>query len=202
MNRIVMRALPVMAIPFALTACDDNKTASPATDAVDMNSVAPTNTMSAGNGSAMAPGSVISSTDANTYISSAGAGDLFEIESSKALLDRSKNAKVRDFAQMMIKAHQESTAKIKAAATADKLTVAPPALTSDQKAMLDDIKAADTETVDAVYLKHQKTAHDAALALHQGYAVSGDVPGLKTAAGEIVAVVKTHLDHLSNLSAD
>lgn len=137
--------------------------------------------------------------DAAGYISKAGAGDLWEIESSKALLAKSANADVKKFAQMMIDHHGKSTAKIKAAAAEAKLEVAPPKLDTDQQKMLDDIKAADAASIDAVYLAHQKMAHDAALALHQGYAAGGDTASLKKAASEIVPVVESHRSELGKL---
>ncbi|HUD94923.1 DUF4142 domain-containing protein [Sphingobium sp.] len=147
------------------------------------------------------PMAVPAPTDAPTYIAKAGAGDLFEIESSRAVLGKSKNAKVTEFAKMMIKQHQDSTAKVKAAAAKAKLTVPAPILLPDQQAMLDQIKTADAASVDTVYLRHQQTAHEAALALHQGYAETGDTPALNAAAAEIATVVKTHIGHLADMQA-
>ncbi len=147
-----------------------------------------------------APPVAVTPVDAAGYIAKAGAGDLWEIESSKALLAKSTNAEVKKFAQMMIDNHGQSTAKMKAAATEAKLTVAPPKLDGDQQKMLDEIKAADAAGIDAVYIAHQKTAHDAALALHQGYAAGGDTESLKKAAGEIVPVVEAHRAELAKLT--
>lgn len=140
-------------------------------------------------------------TDAAGYIAKAGAGDLWEIESSKALLAKSTNADVKKFAQMMIDNHGQSTAKVKAAAGAAKIEVAAPVLDADQQKSLDEIKKADAATIDAVYLAHQKTAHDAALALHQSYSTLGDTDSLKKAAGEIVPVVEAHRAELTKLAA-
>ena len=116
------------------------------------------NAISANSASEMADRGVIADpvatpTDASGYLARAGAGDMFEIESSKALLEKSKDAKLRDFAQMMVKAHQQSTAKVKAAAAEAKLTVAPPSLAPDQQTMLDEIRAASADMIDAVYIK-------------------------------------------------
>ncbi|MDO9443512.1 MAG: DUF4142 domain-containing protein [Beijerinckiaceae bacterium] len=147
-----------------------------------------------------APPVAVRPVDAAGYVVKAGAGDLWEIESSKALLAKSTNAEVKKFAQMMIDNHGQSTAKVKAAATEAKLTVAPPKLDGDQQKMLDEIKAADATGIDAVYIAHQKTAHDAALALHQGYATGGDTKSLKKAAGEIVPVVEAHRAELAKLT--
>lgn len=134
------------------------------------------------------------------YIAQAGAGDLWEIESSKALLAKSKDAKVRAFAEMMIDNHGKSTAKVKAAAASAGVQAPAPTLAPDQEKMLADIKAADAAGIDKIYLDHQKTAHGAALALHQGYAASGEAVALKQAAAEIVPVVEAHRAELGKLA--
>jgi putative membrane protein len=134
------------------------------------------------------------------YVAQAGAGDLWEIESSKALLAKSKDAKVRAFAEMMIDHHGKSTAKVKAAAASAGVEAPAPKLTPDQEKMLADIKAADAASIDKIYLDHQKTAHGAALALHQGYAASGEAVALKQAAAEIVPVVEAHRAELGKLA--
>ena len=135
------------------------------------------------------------------YLAAAGAGDLFEIESSKAALGSTKNAAIKSFAQMMVDNHTQSTAKVKAAAQQASLTVPAPKLTPAQQTMLDEIKAASGTARDTVYLRHQATAHQEALALHKGYASSGDTPSLKTAAGEIAPVVEKHIGELSKITA-
>ena len=168
-----------------------NQTAQNATDPNQMASVAMNN--------AMTPPIVDAPTDAATYLAKAGAGDLFEIESSKAVLSKTGNASVKRFAQMMIDHHGKSTEKLKAAAKADGVTVSPPALDPLQQSMIDEIKAASTDKVDAIYKAHQSKAHGAALTIHQGYAAQGDKPALKKAAGEIVPVVQTHIVELGNL---
>src|SRR3546814_9222980 len=84
-------------------------------------------------------------TDAASYVAKAGAGDMWEIESSKALRAKSQRDDVKAFAQMMIDNHGESTAKVKAAADAASITVPPPALDPEQQRMLDEIKARSEE---------------------------------------------------------
>src|SRR3546814_16606086 len=79
-------------------------------------------------------------------LAQAGAGDMFEIESSRAVLDKTGNNDVRQFAQMMIKDHGKSTEDLKAAAATAGITVAAPALSPDQQRMLDEIKSASADT--------------------------------------------------------
>ncbi len=157
--------------------------------------------MAGNNASVMMPNaSVAAPTDAAGYVAQAGAADLFEIESSKIALEKSQNKAVRDFGQMMIDQHQKSTADIKAAAQKAGVTVQPPALMANQQQMLEEIKAADAGSFDSVYVRNQRMAHNAALALHQGYARNGDTPALKETASAVAKVVQEHIDHLASLT--
>lgn len=199
MKQIGLSTLGIILPGLLLTACQDKPGESAAGDAAAINSAAPNSAAGPAASPPVASAPAAPAERASDYLAQAGAGDLFEIESSRAVLAKTGNAKVRDFAQMMVKAHQESTAKLKAAASRAKLTVKPPVLTPDQQSMLDRIKTASADNMDAVYVANQKAAHQAALALHQGYAATGDTPALKQAASEIVPVVQSHIRHLSEL---
>lgn len=191
-----MKSPYLVTLAFLLAGCNGAKD-----DAPPVSDTATVDESVAASDASAVPATPAATIDAPGYISKAGAGDLWEIESSKALLAKSTSADVKKFAQMMIDHHGKSTAKVKAAAAEAKLDVAPPQLDADQQKMLSDIKAADAASIDAVYLAHQKTAHDAALALHQGYAAGGDTPSLKKAASEIVPVVESHRTELGKLAA-
>jgi putative membrane protein len=177
-----MAALPPALL---LAACNNNQPAA----SVD----ATTNDMAVPAESAATPAADMD------YLAKAGAGDLFEIESSRAILAKTGDAAIKKFAQTMIDAHSQSTAKLKAAATDAGLNVAPPALTADQQATLDNIKSGSAEAATGSYLTAQRAAHAAALALHQGYARDGAISPLKAAAGEIATVVQHHIDMLAKL---
>lgn len=105
-----------------------------------------------------------------------------------------KNQKVRQFAHDMVRDHTKSTADIKAAATATDMKPMPPKLTPDQSRDIAALRATKGTNRDKLYIKQQKAAHAKALALHRGYAASGDVPQLKAAATKIVPVVSHHAD--------
>lgn len=187
-----MKKFTLLAATAMLSACGTGDTEAPAADTTTTES-----TMESTAAPAATPGAP---TDAAGYVAKAGAGDLWEIESSKALLAKSGRDDVKAFAQMMIDNHGESTAKVKAAAETASVAVPRAALDADQQRMLDEIKAADAATIDAVYIRHQQAAHDAALALHRSYATGGDTPSLKAAAGEIVPVIEKHIAELKKLA--
>ena len=137
-------------------------------------------------------------TMAPDYVKDAGAGDMFEIQSSKLVLQSTHDSKVRAFANKMIADHTKSTAMVKAAARKDHVAVPAPMLTPAQQQMLGDIRSANGAARDAVYMQDQATAHQAALMVQQSYAQGGDKPALMATAGQIVPVVQSHIDMLKN----
>ena len=62
------------------------------------------------------------------FVKAAGAGDLYERQSSQLVLQSTKNVKVRAFATMMVKDHTNSTQMVKKAAMQAGLKPKPPAL--------------------------------------------------------------------------
>ena len=148
-----------------------------------------------------APLAAAPTTMAPDFVKQAGASDLFEKTSSKLVLTSAKNPKIRDFAQMMIKDHTQSTADVKAAASADGLKPGAPKLMPDQAKMIADLKAAKPADREKLYATQQVTAHGNTLDLMQAYADGGDKPHLKGVAGKIVPVVQTHLTEAKSLAA-
>ena len=146
--------------------------------------------------SAAAPSFAQSAAD---YVMKAGAGDLYEKQSSQLVLKTTKDPKVRDFAQMMVTDHTKSSADVKAAAQASGLTPKPPVLDAKKSGMIADLTKASGVKRDQVYVTQQKAAHQEALALHQGYASTGDKPALKAAAAKIAPVVQHHIEMLSTM---
>jgi len=136
---------------------------------------------------------------APAYVKMAGAGDKYEIESSRMLLQTTKDAKLRSFAETMIAHHTKSTADVAAAARSAGMTPGMPMLDAEGTRNVAALRAARGTARDRLYVTQQKASHAKALALHQGYAADGDVPALKTAAGTIVPVVQGHIDMLATM---
>ena len=150
---------------------------------------------------AMTPATAFAaSVKAASYVAQAGAGDMFEKQSSQ-LVANSQNQQVAQYAQMMIQDHTKSTSDIVAAAQADGVAPAPPKLMPKQQAMLSQLEKAEGSKRDALYIKQQVAAHQQALALHQGYAKGGDKTNLKQTASTVVPVVQHHLEEAKSLKA-
>ena len=176
-----MRKLAMMLGGVALlAACSNN----PRTEPVAAVAADPNNPL-------MAPG----------YMAMAGSSDQFEIQSSQLAHQRAQNPAVHNMANMLIADHTRSTQMLMAAAQSAGLTPPPPALLPDDQAMLQQLQAAGSgPAFDMAFQQIQLQAHQKALALHQNYSAQGDVPALRTVAGQIVPVIQMHLQHAQSLA--
>ena len=125
------------------------------------------------------------------YTRMAASSDQFEIQSGQLALQRSQNPAVRQFAQMLIDHHTQTTTQLASAALSSGLPVPPPAMTGAHAQMLANLRAAPA--FDVAFRDAQVMAHQEALALHQNYATGGDVPALRTVAGAAVPIIQQHL---------
>ena len=133
------------------------------------------------------------------YIKTAGASDLYEIESSRMVLETSHDAKVKAFATEMLADHAKSTNAVKGAAAESKIKAPPPALSPPQAQMIAELKAEKGTARDAAYITQQKAAHGQALAVQKAYAAEGSDSALKAAAAGIVPVVEHHIEMLKTM---
>ena len=154
---------------LALAACSNNPRPAAAVDV---------------NNPLMAPG----------YVAQAASGDQFEIQSGQLAQQASQNASVQQFAQMLIADHTQTSQQLMAAATAAHVPPPPPGLLPPQQAMLDQLRSAGTGyAFDQAFQQAQIQAHQQALALHQNYAASGDLPPLRAVATAAVPIIQRHL---------
>lgn len=133
------------------------------------------------------------------YVRMAGASDLYEIQSSQIVMESSQNADLRRFAQMMIDHHTRTTAAVMAAALEAGVAPTPPALDAAKAQMIRELQAADGATRDPLYVRQQVMAHREALALHSGYAETGDTPQLMRAAATAVPIVAAHYNAITEM---
>lgn len=139
-------------------------------------------------------------TPGQTFAHAAAASDAFEIESSQLAESKATSAKVKSFAAAMIKAHTDSTAKLKTAAGAASPAIVPDTTFSDaQRQALSELGAKTGADFDAAYIKAQVDGHQATLDAVKAYSASGDVPSLKAFATELVPVVTAHLNMAKGL---
>jgi putative membrane protein len=139
-------------------------------------------------------------TAGQSFANTAASSDAFEIETSKLAATQAGSAKVKTFAQNMIKAHTDSTAKLKTAAAAATPPVTPvPMMSTMQQQTLTELQGKSGADFDTAYAKAQVAAHQTTLDALKAYSTSGDVASLKSFATAMVPVVTGHLNMAKGL---
>ena len=134
------------------------------------------------------------------YMAMAASSDQFEIQSSQLAHQRAQSPAVHSMATMLITDHTRTSQLLMGAAQSAGLTPPPPTLLPPHQAMLDQLNAAGSgPAFDQAFQQVQAQAHAEALQLHQNYAVSGDVPALRTVAAGAVPVIQAHLQHAQTM---
>lgn len=128
------------------------------------------------------------------YVELAASSDMYEIQSSQMASSRAQNPALRNFAQMMITDHTNTSQQMMAAAQAAGLPPMTPRLLPMHADMLARLQDMDGAGFDREYARQQLMAHEQALALHGNYAARGDTPALRVVAGAAVPVIRRHLE--------
>lgn len=127
------------------------------------------------------------------YLRLAASSDLFEIESSRLALQRSRNPAVHAFAQMMIDHHTRTTQDLMRCGADTGLAPPPPGLMPHHRDALDRLRMARPEAFDTGYKREQITGHIEALAVQRNYADRGDTSVLRRCAEALWPIVEGHL---------
>ena len=131
------------------------------------------------------------------FVNKAAVGGMFEIQSSRAVLDGGANsAEIERFAQTMIEDHSRANETLKAIAADEDLTV-PGDLDEKHSAMLEKIESA--ESMAATYAEVQVTAHQETVDLFEQYTSEGGNDALVSFAEETLPTLREHLDMARDL---
>lgn len=133
------------------------------------------------------------------YVMMAGSSDLYEIQSGQLAQQRTQRAELRQFGQMLVDHHTQTTQQVMAAARAAGMNPPPPTLLPLHQRMLTELQQANGAAFDQLFVRQQTRAHEMALALHQNYARNGDTPALRTAATGAVPIITQHLERVRQL---
>jgi putative membrane protein len=134
------------------------------------------------------------------YAEGAAMGDMFEIESSRVALDRSKSEDVKRFAQEMIDTHTKTSDELKSALVRIGLIIElPTMLDTLHQGLLDELKSTNAQELDVRYIAQQKNANNEALILHKSYASNGDMADLKALASATVPKIEKHIEMITDI---
>jgi putative membrane protein len=145
----------------------------------------------------------VGSVSSAAFVRDAAMGDMYEIESAKMALERSKSAEVKKLAQMIFDDHTTSSDKLKGMiATGQIKETLPTELDERRKGLLDNLRGSGGTDFDGRYIKQQIAAHHEAFTLMNGYKTVGGDPALKAFAAEVEPKIQMHLDMAQKLGGE
>ncbi len=136
------------------------------------------------------------------FVTAAGQGNTFEIQAAQLALKNSTNAKVKAYAQQMIKDHTALGNSVKAALQKDDPSLQPPTdVNAAQRTLLVKLGALKGAAFDAAYKNANVLSHTETYALFTDYIKSGKLTNLKSVVQKYNPTVKMHLDMAKTLPA-
>jgi putative membrane protein len=136
--------------------------------------------------------------DETGFIQQAGVGGMMELEAANLVLQKSKNSKVRAFAQMMIKDHTKANAALQKLATNKGLQL-PATFPREQQKHLDVLNEFSDKGLDRQYMEMMVSDHIKTLELFRKAATFND-PDIKAFAANTIPVLEGHYKAANSLN--
>jgi putative membrane protein len=134
------------------------------------------------------------------FVTKAGQAGLAEVALGNDASSMGKNDAVKHFGQRMATDHSGANEKLKAAAASGGFKV-PGEASAEQKAFEMELKAMQGAAFDKKYASHMVEDHQAAIALFEDEAKSGQDANLKAFASATLPTLREHLKMAQDLEA-
>jgi putative membrane protein len=138
-------------------------------------------------------------TDAD-FATQVAASDAFEIQAAQLAATKASAANVKSFAQMMVRDHTATSAELSTTITGMGQTPPAAALTPQQQADLDALRALSGAAFDTAYVQGQVAAHQGAVTLFQNYIAGAPESALKNWANTTLPKLQGHLTAAQGLA--
>jgi len=136
------------------------------------------------------------------FVAAAAVADRFEIQGAKLALVRAGDAKLKEFARMMLTDHKAALQELEAAAKeAGVVMPTEPALDQSHATKIVALEGrTDPADFDRAYRTDQMQAHQQAVTLLETYQRTGAKNSLRVWAAKTLPVVKKHLEMLNSMN--
>lgn len=143
-------------------------------------------------------GGVAVGEDDAKFTTEAAAGGMAEVELGKTALSKSGNAKVKEFANMMVNDHGKANEELKTIAMGKNITL-PTALDEKHQKVANDLNALTGRDFDKKYVDEMVDGHKKTLDLMEKEAKDGKDADLRAFAAKTAPIVKAHLDMIQKI---
>lgn len=132
------------------------------------------------------------------FATKAAVGGMTEVTLGKIALEKSSNAKIKDFATMMVTDHGKANAELMALAKTKNITL-PADVDADHQKKIDELKQKTGADFDKAYVDAMVDGHKKTLTLMQDEAKDGKDADLKAFAAKTAPTVQMHLDAINKI---
>jgi len=189
-NLIYLIAISASALTFQ--ACSGgNKDAKESADSLNMAKDTTTNAAATG-------GIAVDEADAK-FTTQAAVGGMAEVELGKMALEKSSNAKVKEFATMMVKDHGMANTELMAIAKQKNITL-PGTVDEEHKHKMDDLSKKTGSDFDKAYVDAMVSGHKSTLKLMEDESKDGKDADLKSFATKTAPIVQSHLVMINKIN--
>lgn len=133
------------------------------------------------------------------FAKEAANGGLAEVALGKLAIEKATDAKVKEFAQMMVTDHTKANDELKALASAKSITL-PTAPKADKQMTKDELSSLTGAAFDKAYAEQMVVDHEKTVALFEAGKTSVQDPELVAFIDKTLPVIKEHLEHSKKLS--
>ncbi|WP_285056003.1 DUF4142 domain-containing protein [Pedobacter ginsengisoli] len=187
-------AMMISGVMFALQSCSNSGSTTDTSDTSEMAA----DSMAAADTVSMAPAPVSADT---AFTSKAAIGGMAEVELGKLAQEKASNAKVKDFASMMVKDHGKANEELKAIASSKNILL-PATLDQEHKTKLEELKLKSGADFDKAYAAAMVAGHQKTLTLMEDGSANLKDAELKGFAARTAPVVKHHLDLINSIQSE
>lgn len=125
------------------------------------------------------------------FLMTAASSNLLEIQSGRMALQKSTNADVKKFGQMMIDHHTKATQEMQTVATPLGVTL-PQIMMPVHQAMADKLAAKSGKDFDEEYMDMMETAHQMDIAMFEVKSKAAEAPAVKAFATKTLPMLRSH----------
>jgi len=135
-----------------------------------------------------------------SFVNDAATAGMAEVELGRVAAHKSSNAKVKQFAQMMVRDHSHADSQLKAIAKKEHVAL-PKAPTAEQQATVKDLKAKSGSAFDSAYASQMVQDHQKAVDLFQQASKDNSLsPELRSFAQKTLPTLQHHLEQAQKLN--
>lgn len=175
---------------YTFQGCGGHKDAKETADSVNKTKDTTQNTMNTG-------GIAVANDDAK-FATEAANGGMAEVALGKLALTKTSDAKIKEFATMMVTDHGKANDELMAIAKGKNITL-PATVDSTHQKKADELTKMTGKDFDKAYVDAMVDGHNKTLSLMQDEAKDGKDADLKGFAGKTAPIVKMHLDMIKKI---